>query len=494
MKILVVDRVKLFQKIIASVLDDTEIEYVFAETGAFAISTLEKDKYEIICVSMYLDDMDAIELSKHIRQLKQYTYTPIVLLTSDESNTVAQDAMKSGIVDIFEKKEIDQLVNFIRRFGQQNNHIIGRVLYIEDTLSQRLLVTEMLTQRGLEVDGFASGEQAIVAFEEKDYDIIVTDIVLDGSMSGVTLANKIRRLEGSKGDVPILAVTAFDNISRRIGLFHLGINDYVIKPIVEEELIARIKSLIENRRYVLEIQQERQTALHANAAKSEFLSLMSHELRTPLNSIMGNMQLMQMDAEEQKVPADFLESINEVTTASHHLLGLINEVLDLSKIEAGKMDMELASIQPQQVILSAIKITKYAMAERGISLHENFANEMPDVITDSARLKQALINLLSNAVKYNKDNGDIFVSAQYKEDRGEVWINIKDSGIGLSPEACQGIFEKFNRLGIEKTGIEGTGLGLYVTKKMLSEMHADIVVKSKLGVGTQFSIKLPVNR
>lgn len=494
MKILVVDRVQLFKKIIASVLDETDIGYVFAETGTLALSTLEKDKYEIICVSMYLDDMDAIELTKKIRKLKQYAYTPIVLLTSDEPDTVAQEAMKLGIIDIFEKKEVEQLVNFIRRFGQLNNQLKGRVLYIEDTLSQRLLVTEILIQRGLDVDSFGSGEKAFAAFEKKDYDLVLTDLVLDGSMSGVTLANRIRRLDHNKGDVPILAVTAFDNISIRISLFHLGINDYVIKPIIEEELIARIKSLIENRRYMLEIQNERQTALQANAAKSEFLSLMSHELRTPLNSIIGNLQLMQMDAEEEKVSADFLDSINEADKASHHLLALINEVLDLSKIEAGQMDIKLASFQPKQVILSAIEIIKHAMAERGITLHENFINEIPDIVADRARLKQALINLLSNAVKYNHKNGDIFVSTQYNKDTETVCITVKDTGPGLSQQDCQGLFEKFNRLSAGNTATEGTGLGLYVTKKMVNEMHADIVVKSKQGVGTQFSITLPAKK
>ena len=491
MKILVVDRVKLFQNIFASVLSDTDIGYDFSDTGSSALSMLERDKYEIICISMYLEDMDAIELSHKIRQLTKYIHTPIILITSSESDNVIQEAMKSGITDIFEKKDVDQLVNFIRRFGQQNNKINGRVLYIEDTLSQRLLVTEMLLQHGLEVDGFASGEKAFAAFIKKDYDMVLTDIVLDGSMSGVTLANRIRRLDGNKGDVPILAVTAFDNISRRIGLFYLGVNDYVIKPVVEEELVARVKSLIENRHYFMDMYSEKNKALQENAAKSEFLALTSHELRTPLNAIIGYLQLLKMDAKEEKVSDDFFDSILEVDKASHYLLSLINEILDLSKIEAGGMDVHLSSFYVKDVILSAISIIKYAASERGITLHENFAENIPRVIADSARLRQILINLLSNAVKYNREYGDIFISVLYKKETESICISVKDTGAGLSKEACQGLFEKFNRLGAGDTDVEGTGLGLYVTKKMVTEMQGDLTVKSRLGEGTVFSVLLP---
>lgn len=494
MKVLVVDRVKLFQNIIASALQGTEIEYEFAESGAASIDLLEKDKFEIICIAMYLDDMDAIQLTRKIRKIKSYAHTPVALLTSEESNAVTQNAMKSGIIDIFEKKDVEQLVNFIRRFGFQNYRVTGRVLYIEDTLSQQLLVTDMLQQRGLEVDSYTSGEDAFAAFIKNDYDIVLTDIVLDGVMSGVTLANRIRRLSGYKGDVPILAVTAFDNISRRIGLFHLGINDYVIKPIIEEELVARIKSLVENYRSVLAIQQEKQKALQANAAKSEFLSLMSHELRTPLNSIMRNLHLMQLDAKKENLKAEFVDSLIEVEEASEHLLSLINEVLDISKIEAGEAEIILEVLQVKSVTQAAIQIIRHAMSERGITLHEKFSDDLPNAIADSTRLKQALINLLANAVKYNKAGGEIFVATQYKKESNEVLITIRDTGPGLAPETCQGLFKKFHRGGNEGSKVEGSGLGLYVTRKMLLEMDADITVKSKLGKGTEFSIQLKAKK
>jgi len=492
MKVLVVDRVQLFQKIIASALENTGIAYEFADTGAAALAKLKKDKYEIVCISMYLDDMDAVELSNATRKLKSYAYTPIILITSEDNSEVISSAMKSGITDVFEKKDAEQLVNFVRRFANQNRKALGRVLYIEDTLSQRLLVTEMLKMNGLEVDGFSTGEEAFAAFEKKNYDLVITDIVLDGSMSGVTLANKIRRLDGNKGDVPILAVTAFDNISRRIGLFYLGINDYVIKPVVEEELMARIKSLITNRHFFLQMENEKTQAIRENSSKSEFLSLMSHELRTPLNSILGNLQLMQMDLPVEKVSDDFVGCLDDASSASQYLLELVNEVLDLAKIEAGNIELNLSKFSSKEFVQTTTNFIKHAAAEKELILHEHFEENIPDIYTDKARLKQVLINLLSNAVKYNQNKGDIFISIRFRQELGVISINVKDTGIGLSKADCLTIFDKFSRVGDTTSVVEGTGLGLYVTKKMVNEMGGELSVKSKLGEGSIFSVQLPI--
>lgn len=291
--------------------------------------------------------------------------------------------------------------------------------------------------------------------------------------------------------MPILAVTAFDNISRRIGLFHLGINDYVIKPIIEEELVARINSLVDNYRSVVAIQKEKHKAVQENAAKSEYLALMSHELRTPIKSIIDNLQQLQADAAEKNIVSTMLDSLTDVEHSSEHLLSLINEVLDLSKIEAGEVNIELENFTVKPVIQSAISVVKQALLERNISLHERLDENVPDVYADSTRLKQALINLLANAIKYNKQQGEIFVSMEYKKELAAVLVKVRDTGAGLSAEACQGLFKKFNRGENAGSEIEGSGLGLYISKKLLNEMDADISVKSKLGKGTEFCIQLP---
>ena len=168
------------------------------------------------------------------------------MLTSKSTNDILKQALQSGITDIFLKEKVHELVNFIERFTQINKPISGRVLYIEDKKSQRDLVTAMFKLRKLEVDSFDNAEDAWQAFLKNQYQLVVTDIVLEGEISGVLLINKIRRLEGFKGDIPILAITAFDDTSRRISLYHMGLTDYVTKPIIEEELIARVRNLINN--------------------------------------------------------------------------------------------------------------------------------------------------------------------------------------------------------------------------------------------------------
>lgn len=252
MKVLIVENVKLFQVIIANLFETAELDAEMTDTGAKAISFLQQEKVDVICVSMYLSDIDGIELCKQIRQIERYFFTPIILFTSEENQAVLKKAMSAGITEIFNKQDMQQLVTYIKRFTAQYQPIDAHVLYVEDMLSQRAVVTAFFESYGITVDGCSSGEDAWDKYQQNAYDLVVTDIVLEGVMSGIGLVNRIRRLEGNKGDVPILAVTAFDDVSRRIELFHLGVSDYVSKPVGQEEIVARARNLINSFRAVQE--------------------------------------------------------------------------------------------------------------------------------------------------------------------------------------------------------------------------------------------------
>ncbi|HEX4490169.1 MAG TPA: ATP-binding protein [Acidimicrobiia bacterium] len=230
----------------------------------------------------------------------------------------------------------------------------------------------------------------------------------------------------------------------------------------------------------------RDAAEHANQAKSEFLSRMSHELRTPLNAILGFSQLLEHDALDD----DQRESVALIRRAGRHLLELINEVLDISRIEAGRLSVSIEPVNLADVVTEAIELVRPIAADRGIEVPAR-APEGCDrfVRADRHRLRQILVNLLANAVKYNRDHGRVDIGCE--EADGRVRVSITDTGGGISAENQTRLFRPFERLGADETDIEGTGLGLAVTSRLIDALGGTIGVDSEVGTGSTFWIELP---
>ncbi|MHB8776619.1 MAG: ATP-binding response regulator, partial [Anaerolineales bacterium] len=223
-------------------------------------------------------------------------------------------------------------------------------------------------------------------------------------------------------------------------------------------------------------------AERANKAKSEFLSRMSHELRTPMNSILGFTQLLQMD----ELNPDQAGSLEQILKSGHHLLNLINEVLDISRIESGKMAISPEPVQLHQAIKSAVELIRPLADIRGILIHIKIPSSQDVFVTaDRQRLKQVLLNLLSNAVKYNRENGEVEIAASLLVD-GFLHLTVRDTGEGIQPEKMERLFVAFDRLELDPDLVEGTGLGLALSKGLVEAMGGRIGAQSVVGEGTTF--------
>jgi PAS domain S-box-containing protein len=251
----------------------------------------------------------------------------------------------------------------------------------------------------------------------------------------------------------------------------LGISEDITERCAAQVALARAK----------------EEAERANLAKSEFLSRMSHELRTPLNAILGFAQLLEADV----VSDDERESVEQILRGGRHLLALVNEVLELSRIESGNLGLSPEPVEVGEILDEIVALVRSLAAARRIDVAVATPELGPVFVrADRQRLKQVLLNLASNAVKYNREDGTVRFSCGRAEG-GRVRIGVSDNGPGLAPDQVERAFVPFERLGAEATGVEGTGIGLTLSRRLAEGMGGTLYVCSTPGQGATFTVELP---
>ncbi len=361
------------------------------------------------------------------------------------------------------------------------------ILIVDDNANNlftlRALLSRLPACRVIEA---SSGEDALVRTIEEEVDLVLLDVQMPG-MDGFATAEHLRMTERTRA-IPIIFVTAVfkaEEFMRRG--YAIGAVDYLTKPIDDNLLLNRIslyRKLIEHERNLMEA---RDAALAANRAKSVFLANMSHELRTPMNAIMGMTALALHRATDPKQ----IDQLNKVTQASQHLLGVINDILDISKIEADRLTLEQTGFRLGEILENLASLTAPKASEKGLDLHVDIAPGLAALPLrgDPLRLGQILLNLAGNAIKFTAA-GSITVRVRMDAECSENIIlrfQVEDTGIGLSEEERSRLFTAFEQAdGSMTRKYGGTGLGLAISKRLVLMMGGGIGVESRVGIGSTF--------
>ena len=367
------------------------------------------------------------------------------------------------------------------------------VLVVEDNESNRELLRRRLTPHGFRVVTATNGREALNQLRAASFDIVLLDVMMP-EMNGHQVLEAMKA-DPSLKHIPVIFLTANDSTEEVVAGLREGVVDYVTKPFKAEEVLIRLETHLQisrlNRALLeknVQLETARASAEEASQAKSRFLATMSHELRTPLNAIIGYSEMLQEEAEILGTP-EIKPDLQKITGAGKHLLGLINDILDLSKIEAGKMTLYLETFEVRPVLAEVAAMVQPLVAKNGNQLTLEVALEIGLMRADVTKVRQTLFNLLSNASKFT-DKGTILLRG--RRDASNIVFDVIDSGIGMTPEQLGRLFQAFSQADVstsKKYG--GTGLGLALSRKFCQLMGGDMTVASEYGKGSTFTATIP---
>ncbi len=248
---LIVEPSRTYQKLLSSAIESGGLETKQVSTGNEALTLLKKQPFDLVFIAMHLQDMDGPKFSSHLRADSRTSQIPLVMITSNEDKKLLDEAFSAGVTEIFAKHELDKITSYTAQFSRKNSSktMSGHILYIEDSPSTANLTSAVLRDNGYTVDHFATGEEGIEAFQKNPYDLVLTDILLKGKLNGQGTVKAIRHLEeDNKKYVPLLAFSVLDDTAHKVELLRLGASDYVTKPLIQEELLARVSNLITSKK------------------------------------------------------------------------------------------------------------------------------------------------------------------------------------------------------------------------------------------------------
>lgn len=294
------------------ILEPVGFEVDVAQDGYQGLSRAQAERYRLVCCSDSLADIGGSEFCGQLRAIKGYEYAAVLIMAEQDNAKMLKQALLAGATDIFSKHDSRELEIYVERLAErETRQLSGRVLFIEDSQVLQTIIVDLLTDMGLDVDAYTHAEGAWEAFRGGDYDLVITDIMLEGMMSGISLVRKIRRLRDESGNIPIIATSGFDNLSRKIELFHLGVNDFISKPVVREELRQRVYNHITSYQNIRELRSQQQS-LYSLAMLDELTQLFNrHALREFAGKYFSEAYRFRRDLSIAVLDVDHFKFINQ---------------------------------------------------------------------------------------------------------------------------------------------------------------------------------------
>jgi two-component system sensor histidine kinase/response regulator len=370
---------------------------------------------------------------------------------------------------------------------------VGRLLIVDDNADNRDVLSRRLTNLGHSVDSAASGGEALILTEANEYDLILLDIMMP-DMDGYEVL-KTLKLSLSTAAIPVIMISALDDVASVVRCMEMGAADYLSKPFNPVLLRARIGAKLWDKRardretrYLSQLRESYARLVDLERMRDDLTNMIVHDLRTPLTSLLGGIRTIGMIGELSETQSEMIDlAINGGET----LLGMINDLLDVEKMESGTPTLDLTRVDAALVVRDAINQISSIARSSNITVIENIAEPLPEFDADVDKLRRTLVNLVGNALKFSRPDGSVTISVDGALE-SLVRFRVSDKGEGIPETEFEHIFEKFGQVESRNAGRKmSTGLGLAFCKLTVEAHGGQIAVESILGQGSEFSFTLP---